>query len=127
MPPMRKAMEQEESDSRPCAESAQGTREICLMHQTPPILKVVWMLSRSQEYQGELERVKPKKKTVWGHRKYSFPNLNLGETFLVHCPPHRRERVMNSLTSCRAHWEKRIGFKFSLRKTNFGIQVKRIF
>ena len=62
--------------------------------------------------------------------KYPFGLLGVGASFLVRCKSDEKEKLLNSLTSCR-NWQQRKSRskgkpkRFALRMTAFGIRVWR--
>jgi hypothetical protein len=56
--------------------------------------------------------------------KYPWRILKVGESFLV--PGTDRIRLLNGLTSCRAHAQMKTGFRFALRCNSYGVRVWRV-
>ena len=67
----------------------------------------------------------PLPKPAQGRPKYPFSALELRQSFIVPCEDWDRERVMNSLTSCRANAQ-RHGKKFAMRQVPSGVRVWRV-
>ena len=61
-----------------------------------------------------------------GRPKYPFRQLAVSESFLVPCGDYEKPEAMNSLTSCRAHAQRKTGWKFVMRSVTGGIRVWRI-
>lgn len=59
-----------------------------------------------------------------GRPKYPWKRMKVGESFLV--PGQDKERVMNSLTSCRRSAQRTTGWRFTLRSTAYGVRVWRV-
>jgi len=63
-----------------------------------------------------VERDVPVPKDLGGRpTRYPFALLEVGESFFVPCPRVERTRLMNSLTSCRANAQRKLGRVFVLR------------
>jgi hypothetical protein len=97
--------------------------------------EVRWMTSlAAQVFRNELRRSKlitnePIPLEV--KKKYPFESLGIGDYFLIVCEPERREKMVNSLTSCR-NWQQQKSRKagrekrFVLRQTHNGVRVWRV-
>lgn len=60
-----------------------------------------------------------------GRPKYPWGLLEIRQSFVVPCEEWERERVMNSLTSCRRNAQ-RNGKRFALRNVADGVRVWRV-
>lgn len=58
--------------------------------------------------------------------KYKFREMEIGDSFLVPCSRFDLAKTMNSLTSCRAHWQRKLGWKFLMRTRLNGIRIWRV-
>ena len=57
--------------------------------------------------------------------KYPFHELEIGQSFCVRCHQIEKQRLMDSMTSCRWQAEQKFGGKFVIRTVNGGIRVWR--
>lgn len=57
--------------------------------------------------------------------KYPWRDLHVDQSFFVACDPRDLDDVMNSLTSCRNYAQRKLGFRFALRRSSKGIRVWR--
>ena len=74
----------------------------------------------------DIERNVPLPPVKIGKPKYPFQKLAISESFLVPCGDYEKPEAMNSLTSCRAHAQRKTGWKFAMRSVKGGIRVWRI-
>ncbi len=65
------------------------------------------------------------RRTYGNNRKYPWHELQVGDSFFVPCHGPYREKLMNSLTSCRGNAQKN-GKRFALRMKVGGIRVWRM-
>lgn len=61
-----------------------------------------------------------------GGPKYPWGSLQVDESFLVPCAEIDLASVMNGLTSCKSWAQKKLGYRFVMRRTNKGVRVWRV-
>lgn len=68
---------------------------------------------------------KPKPGFKGKNRKYDWDAMDIDDSFMVWRPAAEITRTFNTLTSCRAHAQRKTGFKFEIRKVAGGLRVWR--
>lgn len=79
-----------------------------------------------EEYEFPIEDNVPLPPWVKIRDKYPWTKLQPGQSFLVPCEVKNVDKLMNSLTSCRGHAERKLNWQFALRRTNKGVRVWRV-